>query len=153
MNKLQAAGKDRSAASWRERKVMYKVGSYFRGCRNCGDTEWVELPSGKEVERWLTGTDVFQAYKPSWSGFTYCCWSCGAKDLRCWDIATDIGLDALVGTRDAVRAVRADRRREAARAERAESRRDEVKAPSRAAEIEALERKIAELEAVLKGGR
>ena len=153
MNKLQAAMHDRSAASWRERKVMFKVGSYFRGCRNCGDTEWVELPSGREVERWLTGTSVFRAYQPSASGFTYYCWDCSAKDLKCWDNATDIGLDALVGSRDAVRAVRADRRREAVRVERAESRRDEVKAPSRAAEIAELERKIAALEARLKGGR
>ena len=27
MNKLQAATHDRSAATWRERKVMYKVGN------------------------------------------------------------------------------------------------------------------------------
>ena len=39
MNKLQAAMKDKSASSWRERKVMYKVGSYFKGCDNCEEVK------------------------------------------------------------------------------------------------------------------
>ena len=65
MNKLQAAMKDKSASSWRERKVMYKVGSYFKGCSNCGETEEVEVgSSGRMVLRYLTGLQVFRSYSP-----------------------------------------------------------------------------------------
>ena len=151
MNKLQAAMKDRSALTWRERKVMFRVGSVFRGCRFCGITYWVELPSGKEVERWSTGLDVFRAYQPKASGFTYYCWSCSAKDLVCWPGALDIGMDAIVGCRDAVKA-----RKYALRKEHLKLHPELVvpRAPSRASEIARLEAELARLmEMVKQGGR
>jgi hypothetical protein len=40
MNKLQAATHDRSAATWRERKVMYK-GNHVEGLRMHGNVEVV----------------------------------------------------------------------------------------------------------------
>jgi hypothetical protein len=85
MNKLQAAMKDKSAKRWRESKVMYRVGSCIKGCRQCGITEWVTLSNGREVERWKTGLDVFRSYDPASCGWTWWCWSCGAKDAACWD--------------------------------------------------------------------
>ena len=148
MNKLQAALKDKSAATWRERKTMYRVGSFFKGCDHCGETEEVEIGnSGRTVLRYLSGLQVFRAYQPSASGFTYWCWDCGAKDLKCWDGALDIGQDAIVGSRDSVRARKAKMRRDAVH-------NDNVpKAPSRASEIARLEAELARLMAMLKGGK
>jgi hypothetical protein len=105
MNKLQAAMKDKSAKRWRESKTMYKVGSYFKGCRHCGETEEVERPSGRMVERWLTGHEVFRSYDPKSAGWTWWCWQCGAKDAACWDqseaAAAELGKPPIMGTRDA----------------------------------------------------
>ena len=148
MNKLQAAMKDKSASSWRERKVMYKVGSYFKGCSNCGETEEVEVgSSGRMVLRYLTGLQVFRSYSPKWMGWTYWCYECGAKDEKCWENAIDIGQDAIVGSRDSVRARKAKMRRDAVK-------NDVVpKAPSRASEIARLEVELARLMEMLKGGK
>ena len=145
MKKLEAATRDRAAAAWRERKVMYKVGSYFKGCSNCGETTEVEVgSSGRTVLRYLTGLQVFRAYQPSASGFTYWCYECGAKDEKCWENAIDIGQDAIVGSRDSVRARKAEMRRDAVK-------NDVVpKAPSRASEIARLEAELASLMALLK---
>ena len=147
MNKLQAATRDRSAAAWRERKVMYKVGSYFKGCDNCGETEEVEVgSSGRMALRYLSGLQVFRAYQPGASGFTYWCWDCGAKDLKCWPGALDIGLDAIVGSRDSVAKRKMVLRKEAVKMT--------TKAPSRAEEIARLEGELARLmEMVKQGGR
>lgn len=146
MNKLQAAMKDKSASSWRERKVMYKVGSYFKGCSNCGETEEVEVgSSGRMVLRYLTGLQVFRSYQPSAVKWTYWCYECGAKDEKCWENAIDIGQDAIVGSRDSVRARKAEMRRDAVK-------NDVVpKAPSRASEIARLEAELARLMEMLKG--
>ena len=150
MNKLQAATHDRSAATWRERKVMYKVGSYFKGCSNCGETEEVEVGNlGRTVLRYLSGLQVFRAYQPSASGFTYWCWDCGAKDLKCWDGALDIGMDAIVGSRDSVRARKMVLRKEAVRMG-TKIKDDQVKAPSRAEDIARLEGELARLMGMLK---
>ena len=148
MKKLEAATRDRAAAAWRERKVMYKVGSYFKGCSNCGETTEVEVgSSGRTVLRYLTGLQVFRAYQPSASGFTYWCYECGAKDEKCWENAIDIGQDAIVGSRDSVRARKAEMRRDAVK-------NDVVpKAPSRASEIARLEAELARLMEMLKGGK
>jgi hypothetical protein len=145
MKKLEAATRDRAAAAWRERKVMYKVGSYFKGCSNCGETEEVEVGnSGRMVLRYLSGYQVFRAYQPKASGFTYYCYECSAKDLRCWPNALDIGMDAIVGSRDSVRARKAEMRRDAVR-------NDSVpRAPSRASEIARLEAELARLMEMLK---
>ena len=115
MKKLQAALRDRSAKAWVEAKRAYKVGSYFKGCRHCGDTEVLELESGREVLRYLSGYQVYRSYSPSAVGWTYWCYECGAKDLACWEDAADIGRDAIVGSRDAVRASKAYFRKQLAR--------------------------------------
>jgi len=144
MNKLQAATHDQSAKRWRESKVMYKVGSFFKGCSNCGETEEVEVGnSGRVVLRFLSGTQVFRAYQPSWTKWTYWCWECGAKDLQCWSGATDIGMDAIVGVRSSVREIKATLRKGAVKME--------TKAPSRASEIVRLEAALAELMSKLRG--
>ena len=148
MKKLEAATRDRAAAAWRERKVMYKVGSYFKGCSNCGETEEVEVgSSGRMVLRYLTGLQVFRSYQPSAVKWTYWCYECGAKDEKCWENAIDIGQDAIVGSRDSVRARKAEMRRDAVH-------NDNVpKAPSRASEIARLEAELARLMEMLKGGK
>ena len=146
MNKLQAAAHDRSAATWHERRVMYKVGSYFKGCSHCGKTEEVEVGnSGRTVLRYLTGLQVFRSYQPSAVGWTYWCWDCGAKDLQCWSGALDIGMDAIVGSRDSVAKRKMVLRKEAVKMA--------VKAPSRASEIARLEAELARLMEMLKGGK
>ena len=147
MKKLQAAMRDRSAATWRERKVMYRVGSYFKGCAHCGDTEEVETASGRTVLRYLTGHQVFRSYQPSAMKWTYWCYECGAKDEKCWENAVDIGRDAIVGSREAVRNRKAEMRRDAVK-------NDVVpKAPSRASEIARLEAELVRLMEMLKGAK
>jgi hypothetical protein len=84
------------------RKLGYKVGSYFKGCRNCGDTHFEEMRNGREVERYDSGYAVWRSYCPGQTGWTYWCYECGAKDRRCWEDAKDIGEDAVRGTRDAI---------------------------------------------------
>ena len=146
MNKLQAALKDKSAATWRERKTMYRVGSFFKGCDHCGETEEVEVGnSGRTVLCYLSGYQVFRAYQPKASGFTYYCYECSAKDLQCWSGALDIGMDAIVGSRDSVAKRKMVLRKEAVRMT--------VKAPSRASEIARLEAELARLMEMLKGGK
>ena len=148
MNKLQAAMKDKSASSWRERKVMYKVGSYFAGCANCGETTEVEVGnSGRTVLRFLSGYQVYRAYQPKASGFTYYCCECSAKDLVCWPKALDIGMDAIVGSRDSVAKRKMVLRKEAVRME------TKARVPSRAEEIARLESELARLMEMLKGAK
>lgn len=147
MKKLQAAMRDRMARSWAERKVMYKVGSVFKGCANCGDYEEEETESGRTKRRYTSGLMVFRSYVPCRVGWTYWCYECGAKDEKCWENAIDIGQDAIVGCREAVRS------------RKAEMRRDSVKnaitqrAPSRAEEIARLEAELAKLMAMLGGAK
>lgn len=101
MKRLQAAMRDRAARSWKQNRVMYRVGSYFKGCHNCGET--IMVPWGnREVKRYLSGYHVFRAYCPKGTGWTYWCWTCGSKDLACWEGAEDIGEDAIRGARGAV---------------------------------------------------
>ena len=103
MNKLQAAMKDKSASTWRERKTMYKVGSCFKGCSNCGDV--AEDESGRK--RFVSGYEVFRAYLPKQTGFTWLCMSCGAKDLACWvDTYGELGKEPRVGCRSALAEIR-----------------------------------------------
>lgn len=108
MNSLQAAMKDKSASTWRERKTMYKVGSPMKGCHHCGDVQVEE--SGKK--RYLSGFQIFRSYRPWDTKWTYCCWECGAKDAACWEGAWDLGREPILGSRDAVKAVRLERRRD-----------------------------------------
>ena len=147
MRLLQAAMRDRAAANRRSGREMYRVGSYFKGCQHCGETEMVETPSGREVLRYLTGHQVFRAYVPSRLGWTYWCYECGAKDLACWEGAIDIGRDAIVGARDAVRKVKADLRKEAVKVEA------KLKVPTREQEVAELRAELARLVSTLKGGR
>ena len=146
MKKLQAAMRDRAAQSWKEKRLYYKVGSYFKGCRQCGEFHWEETESGKEVKRYTSGYDVFRAYDPKWMGFTYWCYTCGAKDLMCWESAEDIGLPAIRGSRDAIRAAKARFRKDHPKNDN-----PAPAMPTRAAEIKALEQELAALMAMLKG--
>lgn len=106
MTKLQAALKDKSAKNWRSRKVYYKVGSYFKGCRNCGEVELVETKSGNSVERYVSGHDVFRSYDPKFVGWTWWCYTCGAKDLKCWApdsagmVEAELGKPPMMGSRE-----------------------------------------------------
>jgi hypothetical protein len=154
MNKLQASMKDSSAKAWRESKVYYKVGSYFKGCCHCGETEEIELPSGKIQVRYLSGHNVFRAYDPQWTKWTFYCWDCSAKDLQCWEedsigsVAAQLGKPAICGTASAKRAQKMALRKSCVGME------TKVVLPSRSAEIARLEAKLAELMALLnKGGR
>jgi hypothetical protein len=145
MKKLQAAMRDKAAKRWNESKLYYKVGSVFKGCANCGDYEEDETESGRTKRRYTSGYQVFRSYSPKWMGWTYWCYECGAKDEKCWENAIDIGQDAIVGSRDSVRARKAEMRRDAVK-------NDVVpKAPSRASEIARLEAELARLMEMLKG--
>jgi len=138
VKKLQAAMRDKAAKRWRERKVMYKIGSYFQGCANCGETTKVEVGnSGRMVLRYLSGYQVYRAYQPKASGFTYYCYECSAKDLKCWPNALDIGMDAVVGARGSIKEIKMTLRKEAVKME--------TRAPSRASEIARMEAELAEL--------
>ena len=66
MNALQAAMRDKSAKTWKERTVMYKVGSKMKACKFCD------------------GYNVYRSYKPWAIGWTWACTDCGSKDLKCW---------------------------------------------------------------------
>ena len=143
MRKLEASMRDQSAKRWRERKVMYKIGSYFQGCANCGETTKVEVGnSGRMVLCYLSGYQVYRAYQPKASGFTYYCYECSAKDLKCWPNALDIGMDAIVGVRSSIKEIKTTLRKEAVKME--------TRAPSRASEIARLEAELAELMSKLK---
>lgn len=146
MTKLQAAMRDHAAKSWRERKLYYKVGSYFKGCHHCGEKIEIESDSGNVQIRYLSGFDVFRAYDPKGMGWTYYCWTCGAKDEVCWMDATDIGLPAIRGSRNAISRAKARLRKDAVA--NVEPRRE---VSSRSAEIAKLQAELEELKALLKG--
>ena len=84
---------------------MYKVGSPMKGCAHCGDVV-VDEDTGRA--RYVSGFQVFRAYKPWNTGWTWMCAECGAKDLRCWAPDQDgmveamLGKEPIVGTREAV---------------------------------------------------
>ncbi len=143
---MQAAMRDKAARSWAERKLYYKVGSVFKGCANCGDYEEEETESGRTKRRYTSGYMVFRSYSPGHIGWTYWCYECGAKDEKCWENAVDIGQDAIVGCREAVRNRKAEMRRDLTKNATVQ------RAPSRADEIARLEAELARLMAMLKGG-
>jgi hypothetical protein len=84
MNKLQASMKDASAKRARAGRNMYRVGGYMKGCAHCGDTKEVEGPGGRPKIVFTSGFQVFRSYDPQWVGWTWWCYECGAKDLKCW---------------------------------------------------------------------
>lgn len=152
MKKLQAAMRDASAKRWREAKVGYRVGSYFKGCRNCGETTFVQW-GNRMKEVWLSGYQVFRSYEPNriGIGWTYWCYECGAKDHQCWDNANDIGQPAIVGARDVVSSRKAEIRKD-----RAENNRKAMETivqrkynPVKSAEIDEIKAEIAKLQALL----
>jgi hypothetical protein len=151
MTKLQASMKDASAATWRERKVMYKVGSPMKGCRFCGDVEEDE-ETGKR--RYLTGLQVFRAYKPWETKWTWKCWSCGAIDLQCWEpdalglVEQELGKEPLLGNRENVRLRKYQLRREAM----AKAPKPEPKDLVKTNRIAQLEGQLAALMAMVKKG-
>jgi hypothetical protein len=63
---VAASMKDKSARKWPERRSMKKIGSVFKQCSNCGSM------------------DVFRMEHPDSAGCDVWCWTCGAKDERCW---------------------------------------------------------------------
>lgn len=146
MKKLQASMRDKAAKSWNERKLYYKVGSYFKGCHNCGIREYNELPSGRIEVRYTSGHQVFRSFSPKGMGWTYWCYECGAKDLQCWDGANDIGMEAITGNRDAVRRAKAAVRKDAVI-----NKTPVIKQANRGSEIERLEAELNRLMNILKG--
>ena len=112
MNKLQAAMRDAVAKGWGERKLYYRVGSFFKGCHNCGEFHLEEVGSGRKVKRYDSGFQVFRSYCPKNMGWTYWCYECGAKDKVCWEDPQDLGMDAIRGSHDAMRAVRSAMRKQ-----------------------------------------
>lgn len=104
MNKLQAAMKDSAARKHAAGRMMYKVGGFFKGCKNCG--EQGEHPiTGKRG--YLTGHEVYRSISPSDVGWTFWCWDCGAKDLDCWaenaqgTVAYQLGKNPAMGSTEA----------------------------------------------------
>lgn len=148
MKRLQAALRDRAAQSWKGNRVHYKVGSYFKGCENCGEKIFLETASGKEVVRFKSGYQVFRAYKPSWVGYTYWCYECGAKDLQCWGGALDIGKEPIVGARDAVAKIKSDIRKDRERNSKPETAQTHVQR-AKQSKIENLEQKLEMLSKLL----
>lgn len=146
LSKLQASLRDRAASTWKERKLYYKVGSYFKGCNNCGHKIEVESESGRIQVRYTSGFDIFRSYDPKALGWTYYCWTCSAKDEKCWQDATDIGLPAIRGSRQAMARAKAAFRKSLAKEDR-----PVPVVPTRHAEIAALGQELAALMAMLKG--
>lgn len=66
MKRLQAAMRDAAASRARSMRGMYRVGSIFKACANC------------------ESTDVYRAWQPKWTGWTWWCYECGSKDLDAW---------------------------------------------------------------------
>ena len=145
MTKLQASMKESSMKrqSVALARIAYKIGSYFKACENCSEKEETETASGKIIVRYLSGYDVYRAYSPRSAGYSYWCYSCGAKDLQCWSGAIDIGMDAIVGARGSIKEIKMTLRKEAVKME--------TRAPSRASEIARLEAELAELMSKLRG--
>jgi hypothetical protein len=147
MKRLQAAMRDVAAKRAIAGRYYYKVGSYFKGCLACGETEWVETKGGGEALRYVSGHQVFRSYCPAQMGWTYWCYECGAKDQQCWKDAADIGLDAVRGTRSAIGKIKYEMRKEKTAIG--------VRKPtiSRDAQIADLEAKLTQLVELLKGGK
>jgi hypothetical protein len=87
-DKRTAAKRDRQYLQHRAFEVRfgYRVGSYFKGCKHCGDTEMIPW-GNREKKVWLSGYHVFRVYQPTKHGFMYWCYQCGAKDLEAWEPA------------------------------------------------------------------
>jgi hypothetical protein len=154
MTKLQAAMRDKSAKTWRERKVMYKVGSPMKGCNFCGDTEEDE-DTGRV--RYTSGFQVFRAYKPWETKWTWKCWECGSVDLACWAndalglVAAQLGKEPLLGAREVVAERKYQLRREAMGLQKPKP--SELVPTAREQKIRELEAEIERLMVVMKGGR
>lgn len=156
MKLLQAAICDRAARSWREHKVYYRVGSVFKGCANCGDTEEEKQGSGRIVVRYTSGFQVFRSYDPAWVGWTWWCYECGAKDLRAWApdqlglVEAQLGKPPVQGAREVIAAHKYVLRKKLMKFN---PRTAVPRASSRVSEIARLEAEVARLMTVLKGGR
>ena len=139
MNKLAASMKDRSAKSWSERRMYYKVGSCFKGCQNCGEV--AEDESGRL--RFVSGYEVFRADRPWQTGFTWLCMECGAKDLACWiDTRGQLGKEPRVGCRSALAEIRKEER----------AAMDPKPRLTKSAMVHELEQEIERLRLLLQGG-
>jgi hypothetical protein len=121
MKKLQAAMRDSSARRAREMRHCYRVGSVFKGCANCGEVEVDEEGKAK----FTSGFNVYRSYQPSATKWTWICWDCSAKDLKCWAedqagmVLAELGKDAIRGTRDAIKERKYGLRKELLRAAKA----------------------------------
>jgi hypothetical protein len=106
MKKYEANRKDRAhAMRWRLLKIAHKVGGSFKGCQQCG----VRVPLGRRT-LWLTGHNVYRAFVPARTGWTWYCWDCSARDLRAWDDTRDeLGTDFRSGCRSPEMTFRTDR--------------------------------------------
>jgi len=84
MTKLQAAMKDQSAKKAKEGRGYFRCGSAFKACLNCGEYD-------EDRKVYTSGFEVFRSYHPKDRGWTYACFTCGAKDAACWSQAWDLG--------------------------------------------------------------
>lgn len=152
MRRLQAAMRDQAAKSWKERIVMYKVGSPMKGCRFCGDIEEDE-DTGKR--RYLSGFQVFRAYRPWETKWTWKCWECGSTDLACWEpdslglVENELGKEPILGARDAVRS----RKYELRKAAMSDMKKPAPKLTGKEETIAQLEAELERLKMVLKASK
>lgn len=102
MKRLTAALKDSAWRGYRLKRIAYKVGSMFKGCHCCGDYD--QEDGGRK--RYTTGYLVYRSYVPKQVGWTYWCYECGAKDQQAWEDAKDIGMEAIRGSAEAVKAAK-----------------------------------------------
>jgi len=158
MNRLQASMRDRASNNAREKRYFYKVGGPFKACRNCGTTTVDE--SGRV--RYTSGFQVFRAYDPSWLGYTWHCYTCGAMDLACWAPDSAGMVEAELGhppsripTPLRAKAKYELRKKLVALNGPSETAANEKKrlAGERARQIEELEAQLAKLETMAKGAR
>lgn len=165
MTKLQAAMKEsvprRQALALA--RISYKVGSCFKGCCHCGDYDLIEV-GGREVKRYTSGYNVYRSYKPWATKWTWWCYDCGSKDLRCWEpdaagnVEEQLGKEPRRGARSVMidgklvetrSLIKAEQRKEQ-RAQAAPSVQRAAPKPAVEQQIEALEAKVRALMGLLK---
>jgi len=95
MKKYLADLKDLRWDLGRIRRTAYRCGSVFKGCFNCGEFE----DMGRGRKKYSSGYNVYRAYDPKWTRWTYKCFDCGSIDEACWEKAKDVGQQHIGGSR------------------------------------------------------
>jgi hypothetical protein len=157
MTKLQAAMKDAAAKRAKENGEYFRVGSVFKSCMNCTQYD-------KYTERAISGFNVFRSYKPKNKGWTYKCFDCLATDGRCWENAWDIGQEPRILPKSDISPYQGERGVKIYTQGQFKKEMRELHFPRETAakhsrlskrelKIMALEKQIAELSAMLGGGK